>query len=71
MSPRFFVKPISGILSGPKIAILAHLEALNFDFHELLHYLKGEIDQVNKNQKPKYDKKGSFFASRILKIDFT
>ena len=32
----FFVKPISGIFSGPRIAILAHLEALNFDFHDFV-----------------------------------
>ena len=34
-----------------KLAILTHLEALNFDFQEFLHFLKGEIDQINKNQK--------------------
>ena len=56
---------------GPKSVILTHLEALNFDSYEFLHFLKGEIDQINKNQKPKICKKGSFCASRILKIDFT
>ena len=26
-----------------KFAIFAYLEALNFDFHEILHFLKSEI----------------------------
>ena len=28
-----------------KFAILTHLEALNFDFYEVLHFLKAEICQ--------------------------
>ena len=28
---------------GPKTAILTLLEALNFDFHEFLHFLKAEV----------------------------
>ena len=28
--------------------IFTHLEGLNFDFHEFLHFLKVEIDQINK-----------------------
>ena len=31
-----------------KSAILTHLEALNFDFYEFLHFLKAEIYQMNK-----------------------
>ena len=31
-----------------KSAISKHLEALNFDFCEFLHFLKAEIDQFNK-----------------------
>ena len=33
-----------------KSAILTHLEALNFDFYECLHFLKGEIDQIDSIQ---------------------
>ena len=35
-----------------KSAILTHLEALNFDFYEFLHFLKAEIDQMNKIHSP-------------------
>ena len=35
-----------------KSAILPHLEALNFDFHEFLHFLKAEIYQMNKIHSP-------------------
>ena len=42
---------------------LANLEALKFWF--FLHFLKSEIDPINKNQKPKNCKKGSFFTSTI------
>ena len=31
-----------------KAAIFAHSEALNFDFHELLHFLKAEIYHLTK-----------------------
>ena len=31
-----------------KLAILTHLEALNFDIYEFLHILKAEIYQNNK-----------------------
>ena len=34
---------------GAKYAILTYLEALNFDFYDFLHFLKAEIDQINKN----------------------
>ena len=34
-----------------KIAILPHSEALNFDFYEILHFVKAEIDQKNHNWK--------------------
>ena len=30
-----------------KSAILPHLEALNFDFYEFLHFVKAEIYQMN------------------------
>ena len=31
-----------------KSVILTHFEALNFDFHEFLHFLKAAIYQMNK-----------------------
>ena len=39
-----------------KSAILTLLEALNFDFSEFLHILKGECYQINKIQSPKMAK---------------
>ena len=35
-----------------KTANLTHLEALNFDVYESLHYLKAEIDRMNGIQSP-------------------
>ena len=60
LSLRFYVKSILGIL-----------EALNFGFYEFLHFLKGEIDQINKIQSPINGKYGSVITSRIPKINFT
>ena len=40
-----------------KFAILTHLEALNFDFNDFLHFLKAEIDQINKNSDLKWQKR--------------
>ena len=51
-------------------AIFTHLEALNFDFDEFLHFLKAEIYQSNKIHSSEKGKNGSFSISRILKIDF-
>ena len=45
---------------GAKSAILTHLEAPNFDFYEFFHFLKAEINQINKNQNPKNGTNGSF-----------
>ena len=33
-----------------KLAILTHLEALNFDVYAFLHFLVAEIHQINKIQ---------------------
>ena len=35
-----------------KSAILTHLEALDMDFHDFLHFLKAENYQMNKIQSP-------------------
>ena len=48
---------------------IKYLEALNFEFYDFLHFLLGEIYQINKASK--MAKNGSFTASRICKIDFT
>ena len=60
-SKQSFQKPIFQILReinfgdsrSAKYAILTNLEALNFDFYEILHFLKAEIDQIHKFQSPK------------------
>ena len=54
-----------------KSAILTHLEALNFDFYQFLHFWEAEIAQINKLRAPKIAKKGSFRTSRLSNIDFT
>ena len=54
-----------------KLAILTHLEALNFDFQEFLHFLKAVIYQIDKIQSPKNGKNCSFSTSNFSKIDFT
>ena len=54
-----------------KYAILAHLEALNFDFNEFLHFLKAKIYQKAKMQTPKNGKNGTLRTSRLSKVDFT
>ena len=52
-------------------AILPHVEALNFDFYEFLHFLKAEIYQMTNINSLWNGKNGSFCTSRIHKIDFT
>ena len=44
LSLRFYVKSILWILHSRSAysAILTHLEALNFDFYEVLHFLNAE-----------------------------
>ena len=44
---------------------------MNFEFYEFWHFLKDEIDQINKIQSPINGKYGSFTTSRIPKINFT
>ena len=51
-----------------KSTILTHLEPLNFDFYEFLHFLKAEIHHINKISSPKVAKTDS---SRFSKIGFT
>ena len=45
LSLRFFVKSILGSVKVLKSAIFTHLEALNFDFYDFLHFLKADIYQ--------------------------
>ena len=57
-----------GDSKSAKSAILTHLEALNYDFIEFLHFWEAEIDQNNKFRAPKIAKKGSFKTYRIPKL---
>ena len=76
---NFFGSSISQILreiktgesSVAKPAILILLEALNFDFYALLHFLKAYIYKINIIQCPKNGKNGSYRISRMCMIDFT
>ena len=38
------------VFRSAKSAISTYLEALNYEFHEFLHFLKAEIYQINKFQ---------------------
>ena len=50
---KIFLREIKfGDSRSEKSAILPHLEPLNFDFYEFLHFLKAEIHQINKIQSP-------------------
>ena len=71
LSLRFYVKSILEDSWSAKSAIVSHLEVLNFDFYEFLHFLKAEIDQISTIQSSKNGKNGSFISSRMSKIDFT
>ena len=76
---KFYNLPTTQILGEIKFgdsrsaisAISTHLEALNLDFYEFLHFLKAENDQLNKNSEPLKWKNGSFRTSRFSKINFT
>ena len=59
LSLRFYVKSILGHSRSAKSAILTHLEVLNFDFSEFLHFLKAEMYQNH-----------NFRAFKIAKIAF-
>ena len=60
LSLRFYVKSIYSISRCEKSAIFTHLEALNCDFYEFLHYLKAEIDQKLKFRVSKVAKNSIF-----------
>ena len=49
-----------------KSAILTHLEALNFDFYEFLHFMKADIYQLTKFRHPEIAK-----TAVSLKFDLT
>ena len=51
-----------------KSAILTNSEAVIFEFHEFLHFLKAEFYQMNKIQS---FKNGSFRTSNFSKINIT
>ena len=54
-----------------KSAILTHLEALKYESYKFLLFLKAEIYQIYKIQRPKIAKNGIIRTSRVLKVDFT
>ena len=58
-----------GESGASKIAILIHLEGLNFQFYEFLHFVKAENDQKSKLRVSKIAKIGNFRTS--TKADFT
>ena len=47
------MKTILGNLEKQNLPLLTHLEALNFDSYEFLHFLKADIDLIDKIQSPK------------------
>ena len=53
-----------------KSAISKHLEALNLDFCEFLHFLKAEMYQIKKIQGPHNSKKAFFEISETLNYVF-
>ena len=50
-SLRFYVKSILGCIEVQNLLFPTHLEAVNFDFDEFLHYLNAEIYKINNIQK--------------------
>ena len=51
-SLRFFREINFWDSRSAKSTILTHLEALNFDFYQFLHFLKAEMYQINKILSP-------------------
>ena len=54
-----------------QLAILPHLEALNFDFCEFLHFLKAEIKPNPNFRAPEIAKMTFFELLHSPKVDFT
>ena len=72
LSLRFYVKLILGIVEVQNQPVqLTHLEDMNFDFHEFLHFLKAENRQIRQILSPENGKNSILRASRTSKIDFT
>ena len=67
----FYVKSNLKILEVQKLPFLKHLEALNFDFNEFLHFLKAEVYPNQKLSGPKIYKKCISGNSTGSKIEFT
>ena len=53
-----------------KSAILAHSEALNFDFYEFLHFLKAEIYHLTKFIALKWQMMAVFTTFAVSEISF-
>ena len=57
-----------GDFRSAKSATLTHSESLNFDFYEVLHFLKSEIYQINIIQRTKSGKNCNFRPSKFPKL---
>ena len=51
-------------------AILTHLQALNFEFYQFLHFLKAAVYQIDKLLRPKIGKNDSIRTTGFSKTDF-
>ena len=71
LSVRFYVKSTLGILEVQNLPFLSNLEALNFDFYDILHFLKTKICPNPQIQSPRNYKIGIIRTSTIPIIDFT
>ena len=56
--------------SSAKLAILTHLEPLNFDFYGFLHFLKAKIYQKTKPRALEIAKNSSFRNPRFSERNF-
>ena len=60
LSLRFLRENNFGGFKSAKYAILTHLEAVNFDLYEFLHFLKAQIDPNQKFRGPEIAKMAFF-----------
>ena len=59
-----------GYSRSAKSAILVHSETQNFDFYEILHFLKVENYQIHQNSQPSKWQRGNF-KTCSTEVDFT
>ena len=68
LSSRFYVKSVFWDSRSANSTILTHLEALNCDFYEFLHFLKAKINQKSKLRISKIVKKAYFALLESSKL---